>query len=147
MSNYPVLVICLCRLLYSGNYFIPDSATAIGDNAFEGVKVDLFPHTYPLDFFPCTVDIQAIVSFHTHPGNPSPGALSRHTGVRDNAGAVPPSCGTFFVLRSCWYPFSPYGPIGQAYDCAIMQALPLRYKSRHTDTLAEWRACGAERQA
>ena len=27
-------------------------------------NVDLFPHTYPLDLFPCTVDIQAIVSFH-----------------------------------------------------------------------------------
>ena len=27
-------------------------------------RPDLFPHTYPLDLFPCTVDIQAIVSFH-----------------------------------------------------------------------------------
>ncbi len=27
-------------------------------------NVDLFPHTCPLDLFPCTVDIQAIVSFH-----------------------------------------------------------------------------------
>ena len=27
-------------------------------------NVDLFLHTYPLDLFPCTVDIQAIVSFH-----------------------------------------------------------------------------------
>ena len=27
-------------------------------------RTDLFPHTYPLDLFPCTVDMQAIVSFH-----------------------------------------------------------------------------------
>ena len=26
--------------------------------------LDIFPHTYPLDLFPCTVDIQAIVSTH-----------------------------------------------------------------------------------